>query len=889
MDTAQPISERRAWLSRVESIFYEALEQPANDRPAFLADRCEGDGALLHDVQAMLDADGSEDGFLAGPALGSSFAMPSLGSLGESSSSQRIGPYQLLRPLGSGGIANVWLARRVDGQFDKQVAIKLIKRGMDTDAIVQRFMLERQLLARLEHPLIARLLDGGMTDAGLPYLIMEYVDGVPIDLYCREKRVGVTERITLFCRICEAVQYAHQSLVIHRDIKPGNILVNSEGDPKLLDFGIAKVLAGEGSSGETTANEARLLTPQYASPEQLEGRPVTTASDVFSLGVVLYEMLTSLRPFETDRRDSPSVSIEPVRPSTRLTHANRNPAESRLIVDSLAQEPARLAHRLRGDLDTIVLKALAYDPVQRYSTAQQLSEDLRRHLEHVPITARPPTHYYRAKRFVQRNLGGVIAASIATAAIICGFVISTVAYFQADRARRSEAQHRQLADLRLVQTEAARAETSAEAAKVRATNAFLQDLLATSDPTQKLRPDIELREVLDEAARSLDRGTLASQPEVEAAIRVTVGRTYKGLRMCDRAESHVRKALEIQKGLPAGEDLTFSDTMYLLAVCLCEQQKFREGVPLHRRSLELQRKLAPGDEKTIMTRLWGLSTALRDDEKLAEAESWLREALAICLRVNGPHHKDTAHTRYLLGWALYLQNRNEEAESELRTALALQRELLGDKHSACGDSLLRLGLTLERENRISEAESLVRDAVAHEKNAFGDVHPLTLRAKSNLARFLSRHDKGEEAEAIQREVFAQSEAYYGPSYPSVGDALQHLSQIQSRRGDLAGAEKSILEAMKRHRAELGNDDPRLQGQRIALADILEKGQRYSDAESVLLEACSISDKLTDTDAAVRRKPVERLIQLYESWCKSDPTTDRCASISQWQQKLAAVR
>jgi serine/threonine protein kinase len=885
----QPVGPTE-WMKRVEAIFHETLGRPAASRRGFLHQQCGDDAALLHDVEALLTADQREDAFLEVPALGPSFSMPQPEVLDKAASPRRIGPYQLVRLLRSGGMAHVWLARRVDGHFEKNVAIKLIKRGMDTDTILARFEQERQVLARLEHPNIARLIDGGATEDGLPYLVMELVDGMAIDRYCNECRLSVSARIVLFRDICAAVQYAHQALVIHRDIKPGNILVTADGHAKLLDFGIAKLLADD--PGHTVAAGTRhggaLLTPEYASPEQHRGEPVTTATDVYSLGVVLYELLTSLKP-SGRRRSAEHGSLvppeEPTRPSTRVL---RYSADGGPEADWPEGNPARLARRLRGDLDTILLKALAPEPTHRYATVDQLSEDLKFHLEHRPIAARPPTRLYRARRFVERNRASVAAGFIALAAILVGLVVTTVAYLQTDAARRGEIKQRQLADFRLFQAQEAQAQTSAEAAKLRATNAFLQELMSTNDPLMKLRPNIELREVLADAGRALDAGALAGQPEVEAAIRVTVGRTYKNLRMCDRAEPHVQKALEIQRGLPTGEDLSLSETMYLLAVCLCEQQKFREGIPLHRRSLEIQRKLAPQDEKTIMARLLGLSTALRDADKLAEAESRLREALAISLRLNGPRHKDTADTRYRLGWALYLQKRNDEAESELRTALALQQDLLGEKHPACGDSLLRLGLTLERENRISEAESLIREAAAHLKNAFGDVHPLTIRARGNLARFLSRHNKLDEAEAMQREVCAQAEAYYGPSNPSVGDSLQYLSQIQSLRGDLSDAEESLLGAMKRHGAALGNDDPRVQGERIALADLFEKEGRYTDAESILLEACSISDKAADTDAAVRKKPVERLIRLYESWCKADPEVDRCGFIADWRGRLASI-
>ncbi|HUN82324.1 MAG TPA: serine/threonine-protein kinase [Phycisphaerae bacterium] len=886
-DDAHQLSAPTAWIRKVEAIFHETLGRPAASRRGFLHERCGGDAALLRDVEALLSADERPEAFLDAPALGAAFSMPRPESLANEGSTRRIGPYQLVRLVGSGGMAHVWLAHRVDGHFQKDVAIKLIKRGMDTDAILARFDQERQVLARLEHPNIARLIDGGATDDGLPYLVMEYVNGLAIDRYCREQHLSVSARIVLFREICSAVQYAHQALVIHRDIKPGNILVTADGHPKLLDFGIAKLL--EDDPQHTTRRGGALLTPEYASPEQHRGEPVTTASDVFSLGVVLHELLTGLKP--TRRRSAtervgPDAADELTRPSTRVL---RHSAADDQACEWPEGSAARLARRLRGDLDTILLKALAPETKHRYATVDQLSIDLKLHLEHRPIAARPPTRLYRTRRFIERNKASVAAGAIAMVAVLVALVTTTVAYLQADSARRGETKQRQLADLRLLQAEEAERKTTTEAEKLRTTNAFLQELMSTSDPLMKLRPNVELREVLAEAGRALDAGALRDQPEVEAAIRVTVGKTYKNLRMTDRGELHLRRALEIQSKLPSGENLELAETAGLLAVCLCEQRKFKEGIPLHRRALAIQRALAPGDENTLMNRLWSFSPALRDDGQLAEAESVLREALAIALRLYGPRHKDTAESRFRLGWTLSWEKKYDESETELRTALAIQTELLGEKHPACGESRLRLGLLLENKKQIADAEPLIRDSFRILSDALGPSHPYTLRAKSNLARFLSRNGKDAEAEQLQRESVIQNENYYGPSHTSVADSIRVLGLIQIKRGEWDDAEKSIREALKRHAPALGDDNVTTQEDRLSLAEVLEKQQRNADAEAILLEACSIAEKSGDANAEARRKPVERLIQLYESWCKAEPASEACGRIADWRTRLAAIR
>jgi len=887
-----PVSDPTTRLRRAEALFHEALQRPSTERAEFLRQRCGDDVQLIHDVERLLAADAGEDGFLTSPALGPDFEMPAPDTLGDAARTRRIGPYQLVRLLASGGIGHVWLARRIDEHFEKDVALKLIKRGMDTDAILERFRQERQVLARLEHPNIARLIDGGATDDGLPYLVMEYVDGLPIDEDCRRRGLSVRQRLVLFREVCAAVAYAHRNLVVHRDLKPGNILVTDDGRPKLLDFGIAKVLAAEADGApRTTTRFGPLMTPEYASPEQIRGEPVTTASDVYSLGVMLYELLTTLKPYEATptRRDFERVvcETEPQRPSTRVLRAAAG-ADAELRTPRAEPagwpegDPARLARVLAGDLDTILLKTLRKEPIQRYTSVEQLSEDLRRYLERLPIAARPPTWAYRSRRFVQRHTAGVVASTVALTAVVTGLVVSSVAYVQAEAARRREVEQRGIADTRRAEAEAAQLAATAEAGKVRATNAFLQELLSTNDPLLKLRPDIRLRDLLDEAGRSLAAGVLTDQPEVEAAVRLMIGRTYTDMKMPALGEPHLRRALELQPALSGSESLGTADAWAELARCLCEQRQFDEGIALHRRALALLRALDPGDEATLMRRLWSLSTALRDHNELAEAEDLAREALELALRVYGMRHEATAESRFRLGWILSSRRALDDAEPKLRTALAVQQELLGPAHPACGETLLRLGNTLALKRQYDQAEGLLREAIQVLERSLGPEHPRTSRAASNFARFLTRRGRFDEAETLFQQIAENARQYYGYENGQVASALSSRARVRVQRGDLAGAESLMREALALFAADLGPDDSYTQIQRLDLADLLTRQGCFAAAEPLLLEAHASAARRMQDDPHALQTVLERMVRFYDAWCDAEPDPQRCAQAEHWR-------
>ncbi|NNE42854.1 MAG: protein kinase, partial [Gemmatimonadetes bacterium] len=482
-----------------EQVFSRALDLDAEERARYLDEACAGNPDLRSRVQTLLDADGRAAGFLAEPVqITDAF---SHAAVEEPLVGRDVGGYRLKERIGAGGMSTVYLAERTDPDFAMQAAVKLIHHGPEPEAILRRFLTEREVLAQLRHPAIAQLLDGGLSDDGRPYLVMEYVEGRPLDDFCRERGLSIAERLELIATVCDAVHHAHRNLVVHRDLKPENILVTADGHVKLLDFGIAKVLTEDGPGDAATLTRELLLTPTYASPEQLRGEPVGTASDVYSLGVILFELLTGKRPHGS--RDSTPSEI------------------ARAVEENDPEPPSRAADvRIDPDLDNITLLALRKEPEQRYASAEHLAADLRRFRDGLPVSARPATIRYRAAKFLRRNAVAVGAAVIVLLAVTGAAVVSTVLLFRADAAR----------------VEADRQRESAEEV-----GAFLQEMLGNADPYLTAEKDVTVREMVDRAAERVSE-ELGSKPDVAAQVLVRLSETYEHLADLDAARKHAGEA-----------------------------------------------------------------------------------------------------------------------------------------------------------------------------------------------------------------------------------------------------------------------------------------------------------------------------------------------------------
>jgi len=633
---------------QLKRLFHTALELGPEERTAFLTEACDGDDELRNRVEKLLASYENAGSFLASPAIVDAGVISPVAETESDGSNdrigQRIGPYEILREIGHGGMGTVFLAVRADDQYRKEVAVKIVNKGMDTDTILRRFVMERQILANLEHPNIARLLDGGTTVDGLPYFVMEYVEGETIIRYCDQHRLHTLERLQLFRQVCSAVQFAHQNLIVHRDLKPSNIIVTADGTPKLLDFGIAKLLGSD--LPEATATVGRLLTPEYASPEQLRGLPITTTSDVYSLGVVLYELLTGHRPFNFESRSPEEVARlitagEPIKPSVIITHTNSarhtDDVEHRSITPEAISHMRdgnvdKLRRRLAGDLDNILLKALRKEPERRYAAVQDLSADIQRHLTGLPVLAREDTFAYRAGKFIQRNTASVAAAAVVAITLFTASVVTT---WQATVARRERAKaERRFKDVRnltnsfLFEFHDAIADlngaTNAREMVVKKAQEYLSSLAQEAGEDRELlwelstaylklgdvqgRPGFSRTGDTGGALRSyeqsleLRRRLISLEPsnlEYQLGLAITLSRfgpIYQVLGKPGTAAERMREAMEItDKLLPQSHDLTTFQTAFrnpaFLGDALSELGHYDEALAMYQKSLSIAEQM----------------------------------------------------------------------------------------------------------------------------------------------------------------------------------------------------------------------------------------------------------------------------------------------------------
>jgi serine/threonine-protein kinase len=687
---------------------------------------------------------------------------------------QRFGAYRTVEEVGRGGMGIVYRAVRDDDEFQQTVAVKVLPGAVFSRKAMERFRNERRILAGLEHPNIARLIDGGTTPQGVPYVIIEYVDGLPVDRYCEERGLDLEARIWLFLALCDAVQYAHRNLVVHRDLKPSNILVTRDGVPKLLDFGIAKLVDPADDAGGVTMGltQSRVMTPAFASPEQLTGRRIATPSDVYSLGVLLYRLLTGRHPYGDDTASSGSSST----PADLL----------RRLLEGEPAAPSAVSgdRRIRGDLDAIVLAALRRDPSERYDSVQALADDLRRYLTGRPVGARGDSWRYRAGKFVRRNAPAVLAGA-AAAALLIG---------EAGVFLRRLAQERDVA--------------RQEAARATATLTFLTDVFRVTDPFVSNSGDLTAREVLERGVAGLD-DRLASQPEVRAEILSTLGTAYANLGVMDSARAVLERGLALRDSIYAPDALEMATGLRDLGTVLQRQDRIDRADTLLGRALAIRRERLPADHPDIASLLDELAGIQRQRGDLPGAERTYREALAILEHPSEP--RDALHAQVLtdLGNLLHALDRLEEADDMLERALVLRRTLYGDRHPEVGQTLNHLSLVRSARGEYREAERILRDILTWGPEVLGEHHHFVAIWNNNLATILK--DQGRQREALdhQRKALDIWRAEYGDMHSQVATGLNNLANLQSDLGDYAAAERALEEALRINRTILGDDTPKV--------------------------------------------------------------------------------
>jgi eukaryotic-like serine/threonine-protein kinase len=903
--------------ARLDGLLIRALMLEGGERDAFLAQIGDEQPALLPRLRELLDLAERPVGWLQTGHADREAVLAAVGDsidAADSRDGQRIGSWRVLRQVGRGGMGAVYEVQREDGAFVQKAALKLIRNDFAGSDFLARFSQERQILASLNHPGIAHLLDGGATADGHPYLVMEFVDGLRMDAWCDERQLNLDARLGLFVQIAEAVDHAHARRVVHRDLKPSNIAVTADGTVKLLDFGIAKVLEADGAEQrERTAT--RLFTPDYATPEQVLGQPAGVASDIYQLGLLLYELCCGQHAQQP--ADVTQASLEravcrddPALPSIA---AAQLPPPIAAKIGGLA--PTALARRLRGDLDVIVLKALRKEPQRRYDSVRDLIEDLHRWQHHRPVRARPETLRYRAARFVRRHAWGVAAVS-AIFVLIGAYAVTVSLQARAIAQQRDRAQ--------------------AEARKADRVKSLILRLFEGADPTRSLGKDLTARELLEQGWQSIE-SELAAQPEIQAELLTTVGATYSQLGLYDEArrlldharalveahgefppavraaalralgrvlgaqgqfdaadtllaqaealyraqgapnaelattlrdrgqaryekanyagaEEFFRASLQMRRELFGEHHLDVADSLGRVGMTLRARSQYREAEPLLRQALALRRELLPAAHPHIAADLSNVAAIERNLDRNADAETHYREALDIMQQARGGDHPFVATIMNNLARALKAQEKFDEAEALLLRALDIRRRHLGDKHASVAMSLSDLGWVAEGAGKLDSAESYYRQALL----IYAPDHTWRSTAVFNLGSVLEKRGQLAAAEQMFREALAAQTAQYGPGHELVGTDKLRIGKLLAGQGRREEAQAMLREALQNFEARLDADDVRLADVLLHLEETLQRPAQIAEARALLQRAHALRLAAYGADDARTRAAQERL-------------------------------
>jgi len=837
---------------RIDELFQGALDCEPAARAAWLAAACAGDEALRAEVESLIEAH-EEAGFTG---LADEFAAVLDVHEAQAAAGRRIGVYRIDREIGHGGMGRVYLATRADDVYEKRVAIKVV-RGQESADVVARFRTERQILARLDHPNITRLIDGGTTDDGLPYFVMDFIEGEPIDRYCERRGLTVVERLTLFQRVLAPVQYAHQNLVIHRDIKPTNVLVTDAGVPFLLDFGIAKLLAPDGRWGDRTRTQLGPLTPEYASPEQIRSEPITTATDVYALGVLLYRLLTGRRPYRGAMTTPAEVERviceeEPERPSSAA--------------------PDRLRRRLTGDLDTIVLKALRKDPSRRYVSVEQFGEDIRRHLDNLPVIARPDSRRYRVSKFVRRHRALVAAAALVVTTLTTGLVVTL---WEAHRAQ----QERDIA--------------RAERAKAASINEFLQNMVGYSAQTTSGSPkraaghDATVLEMLDDAAQRVDR-ELVSQPEIRADLLSTIGSADMVLAKYPAAAHYLQEAYDLNASLYGLGALPTATVMYARANLAYLTGDYGGAEAWFSKALPVFRQHASDPDfelRKLPSVLSDAAFVARARGHLDQAEALWREALVYGPRLPDKYRGEAIAPKNFLA-QLYL-DRGDLPKADAYATEAVQGLRALANPFPLAQALIDLGGVRRLQGRLAEAESLAQEGTDLYAKAQGPDAPNVSFGLTALAMIHLDQGRLDVAEQNARAAMAiagaltKSSHYYVRAATALGLVLTRVGRANEAEPLLRGV-LTTLEATSPRQSYV------VASALGALGECFTAEKKYVEAEPLLVESRDTLQSIQVADSPDLALARRRLATLSSSRQKRHECRERLGPLRSPRNARAVV-
>lgn len=742
---------------QVKSIFNEAITLNEPGRTQYLAQSCAHDDVLMQEVQSLLQAFEESGDFLDQPET-------DISMLHDAAEDPYIGKgiesFELQQLIAEGGMGRVYLAERTDGEFTQQVAIKLVRFSFSSQYLHQRFHSERQMLSDLNHPYIAQLLGGGTSSEGAPYFIMEYVVGTPVDEYCDTHQLSIRERLLLFQKICSAIHFVHTNLVVHRDIKPSNILVTQEGVPKLLDFGIAKILAeGESADARVTQTHPWNLTPDFASPEQLQKQPITTATDIYALGVLLYNLLSGRHPYDLRELSPANITKRiceetPIRPSQMATKAagfkpaHTSVASKAEIARARQIKADKLPPKLKGDLDIIVLKAMHQEPHRRYGSVEQLSEDIDRYLTGLPVLAHKDTLGYRTQKFIKRNRVAVSASIIVVLALIGGIIGVS---WQAQIA----AQERDKAQL--------------EAQKAAQINTFLQDMLSSADPSKEGQ-DVKVVEILDNAAERLTTD-LANEPAVRASLLNTLGLTYQSLGMYDKSINQFTLALDVQQALWGPDDVRTIQGQKNLALAYHYQGDYEQAGVLFAQAEAGFRQWGDTTTEYFAELINDYGTLFMDLGDYEQSSRNFQEALALYTRIHGPEHRQVAAVMNNLAMAYDYKNELDSAEHYYKKAIEMDKRLVGYESIEITRLLNNVAFIYLARKEYEEAIAYFQESRTLRRKIQGPEHPDYALATYNVGcchYYVQQYDYGmaliDSAMAIWRNQLPPEHPLFGNAY-----------------------------------------------------------------------------------------------------------------------------